>query len=251
MPLVIDASTPAAHITNQSTATNTSNSFTPPDSPLIVVLYPADTTGGTGPAQPTISSSPSQTWVLDGWDFRDTGSPVTDGQTAVWHAVVTGTPGASTVSVVNKASTGSLDAVVMPLVFTGHDPAGPIGATDKNRQLGGTSLTDSYVGTVDGGQGLMVVSDWSGNSTTAWAAATGCSFVQSGGSDLKGSTFGISYAVLQRTTADGTSGGSTSLGLTGLSTGGEYHWVMVEVISLEAGAKSHLVVVDGSSASNW
>lgn len=250
MPLVIDSSTPAAHITNQTTATNTCAAFTPPSDPLLLVLYPGDTTGGTGPATPSISSSPAQTWTLDGYDYRDTGSPTLDGQTAAWHSSVGGSPGSTTVSVVNHATSGFLDSVLMVLVFTGHDPAAPVGATDHNRQSSGTSLSDSYTATIDGGQGFMVISDWSGASTAAWTPATGCDFVQSAGTDLVGSTFGMSYAVIQRATADGVAGASTTLGLTGLTAGGQYHWVMVEVISLEAAAKARRVIVDGSSAAN-
>lgn len=250
MPLLIDSSTPAAHITNQTTATNTCAAFTPPSDPLLLVLYPADTTTGAGQATPTISSSPAQTWTLDGYDYRNSGLPNLDGQTAAWHSSVAGSPGSTTVSVVNQATSGFLDSVLMVLVFTGHDPVAPIGATSHDRQSSGTSLSDSYTASIDGGQGFMVVSDWSGNSTAAWTPATGCSYVQSSGSNLVGSTFGISYAVIQRATADGVAGTSTTLGLTGLSSGGLYHWVMVEVISLEAAAKARRVIVDGSSAAN-
>ena len=44
----------------------------------------------------------------------------------------------------------------------------------------------------------------------------------------------ITYAILKRTDPDGILGVPTTLGLTGLVTGGQYHWVYLEIVSLEA-----------------
>jgi hypothetical protein len=75
----------------------------------------------------------------------------------------------------------------------------------------------------------MVVSDWSAIDTTNWVAATGCTIVDVG--TISGE---ISYAIVRRTDPDGVIGVSTTLGLTGLPTGGQFHWAYAEVISQEA-----------------
>lgn len=255
MPLVIDASSPAGHTT--SLQTNTTAAFTPPDSPLLLGLWAGNSLGGTGPtAGPAWSSSPGQSWVTDNWDQRDTGSPTEDGQSGIAHAVVVGTPGSTTVSVVNGA-TAFWDSILAVLVMTGHDPASPIGVEGGGRQGGGTTVTATFTASITGGQGFLVLSDWNAGSTAGWDVATGCSFVQSAGADLKGTIAGqVSYAVIRRTTADEVVGVSTSLGLTNLTSGGVYHWSYAEVISLEAGQAARAITSGGWSsavaqAANW
>jgi hypothetical protein len=240
MPLVIDGSSPAGHTT--STQTNTCAAFTPPDSPLLLGLWAGNSVGGTGPTSgPTWSSSPGQTWVRDNWDQRDTGSPTEDGQSSIGHALVTGTPGSTTVSVVNNA-TSFWDSILSVLVMTGHDPVDPIGVVGGGRQGGGTTVTATFTASIDGGQGFLCLSDWNAGATTGWAAASGCSFVQSAGADLKGTIAGqVSYAVVKRTTPDEVAGVSTSLGLTSLTSGGVYHWSYAEVISIEAAEAAQLL----------
>jgi hypothetical protein len=234
MPLVIDGSSPAGHTT--SGQTNTCAAFTPPDSPLLLALWAGNSVGGTGPTSgPAFSSSPGQTWVRDNWDQRDTGTPTEDGQSSIGHALVTGTPGSTTVSVVNNA-TSFWDSILSVLVLTGHDPGSPIGVTGGGRQGGGTTVTVTYTASIDGGQGFLCLSDWNAGSTTGWAAASGCTMI------AKGTIAGqISYAVVQRTSPDEVSGVSTSLGLTSLTSGGVYHWSYAEVISVEAAAAAQLL----------
>lgn len=245
MPLVIDGSSPATHYV--AAQTNTCAAFTPPDSPLLLALWAADSVGGTGPPTPTVSSSPAQTWTKDAWDFRDSGSPVEDGQAAAFHAAVTGTPGSTTVSVVNGVTNPTFyDSFLAVLVMTGHDPTTPVGVSGGGRQAAGSTLTVTFTASIDGGQGFMAVSDWNASSVTTWAAASGCTIIDK--IQIAGQ---ISYAILQRTSPDEVAGASTSLGLTGLIAGAQYHWAYVEVISLEAAAAHRVVVVDGSSAANW
>lgn len=227
MALVIDSSSPAAAVGDFLSQYTTTAPFSPPASPLLICLAALDVDfPPTDPTTVNISSSPAQTWTRDAWDHRSSGLPTEDGQAAFWHAVITGTPGSSTVTVQNQYSAPS---IVKVLVITGHDPVAPIGAAHGGRQGSGSSLSDSYTASITGGQGFMVVADWAAGSTAGWTAATDCTVLDKG--TISGS---ISYAVLQRTAPDGVLGVSTSLGLTGLPTGGVYHWVIAEVISLEA-----------------
>jgi hypothetical protein len=229
MALAIDSSSPAASVA--TTQNNTCASFTPPDSPLLLAAWAGDSKANTDPpAAPSPSSSPAQTWSTYVWDHRSSGSsPVLDGQTAFFAALVAGTPGASTVSILNGENTISFGSVLKPYVITGHDPVAPIGATGSGRANTASSISGSYVGTIDGGQGFMVVSDWDATSSTPWTAASGCTILN------KGTITGeISYAVIQRTSADGVAGQTTTLGMSGLGGIGSFHYSFLEVISAEA-----------------
>jgi hypothetical protein len=245
MPLTIDGSSPAAH--TSAPATNTCASFNPPDDSLLLVPWVGDSQGFDPGGNPAISSSPAQSWVLDNYDHSNSGSPVLDGQSAIWHAVVVGTAGATTVSVTNQASV-SFDSMMAPLVVLGHDPVTPVGVTGGGRQSGGTTITQSFTASIDGGQGVLIVCDWNASDVTTWAAATGCTIISKGTNPSQ-----ISYAAVRRTAADEVAGVSTSLGLIGLVSGGIYHWSYAEVISLEAAAAARFrtVIVDGSNAANW
>lgn len=228
MALVIDGSSPAASVA--TTVTNTCAAFTPPDSPLLLGAWSGDSKGNTDPpSAPAGSSSPSQSWTRYVWDHRASGSPNLDGQTAFFAALVVGTPGSTTVSVVNGESTQSFGSVLKVYVITGHDPVAPIGASGSNRANTASSISGSYTATITGGQGFMVVSDWDATDSTPWTAASGCTILD------KGTVSGeISYAVIQRTTADGVLGNSTTLGMSGLGGIGSFHYSYLEVISLEA-----------------
>lgn len=227
MALVIDGSSPVAH--QASAQTNTSAAFSPPDDPLLVALWAGDSATGVVPSTPTLAASPAQTWTADAWDKLDSGTPgAVDGQAMFAHAVVVGSPGSTTVSITNGAAS-AFSSILKVLVMLGHDPAGPVGVTGGGRQLGGSSISVSFIASITGGQGFMAVSDWNAGATSGWAADTDCSIVDKG--TLAGS---ISYAVLQRTDPDEVVGVSTSLGLVGLPPGGIYHWAYAEVISLEA-----------------
>lgn len=226
MPLVVDSSSPAAH--TSTAQTNTCASFTPPADTLLLALW-AGNTGGSDPPAPSISSSPSQSWSRDAWDHFLSGSPGMNGQAAFFEAVAAGSPGATTVTVTNGQTVSQFSSTLSVLVMTGADPGNPVGTAVGGRQQSGSSLSASYTASITGGQGFFVVCDWQALSTSTWAAATGCTILQKG--TLAGE---ISYGVVQRTTADGVNGVTTTLGITGLVTGGDYHWCVAEVISIEA-----------------
>lgn len=246
MPLVIDGSSPTAHVV-VGDPTNTCAAFDPPDSPLLLGMWAGDSIGNA--LAPVVSSSPAQTWVQDGFDAEGSGTPTQPGQAAIFHAVVAGTPGSSTVTFVNWDTSASSGSILKVYVLTGHDPVAPIGATSHGRQAGGSALSASYTGSIDGGQGFLVISDWSAGATSGWTADSGCTI------EDKGTVTGeISYAVVRRTSPDGLLGVSTSVGVSGLPTGGQYHWVIAEVISLEAAqaaGRSALLQQQFAQASNW
>jgi hypothetical protein len=244
MPLAIDASSPAVH--SSTAADNVSASFTPPDASLVLSTWGCDTDTGVDPGSPTPSDSASHTWVTDGWDHRASGVPTVNGQAGAFHTYLAASSGAMTVDILT-GTLGTYGSIQKVYVITGADPGTPVALAQGGRQSSGTSISDSYTAAITGGQGFMVVADWAGVSTAAWTAAGGCTMVDKG--TLSGS---IGYAVLQRTTADDVLGAATTMGLTGLSTGGQYHWVLLEVVSVEAAsARFRTVVVGGDAASNW
>lgn len=238
MALVQDASSPATSINVQSVQANTCLSFGPPDDPLFLALWAGDSTGGTGPATPTMASFPAQSWTVDARDYRDTGSPVVDGQAAVGHAVATGPVSASTVTVTNMAASGSRDSALRVIVMTGHDPATPIGVTATGRQSSGTSLSASATATATGSWSFWVVADWNQGDPTGWTEGAGQTMIE------KGVTFGISYAIVQRSSADGVATATISFSLSGLPSGGQYHWVLVEVVPDPAAVDVTTVATD-------
>jgi hypothetical protein len=226
--LVIDASTPAG-VAASATQDAVTASFTPPDSPLLLALWAGNTFTTTVPA-PSISSSPAQSWTSDVFDRGDSGSPTVFGQAALWHVAITGSPGASTVDAQNGDANSSFwQSLLKVVVLTGHDPVAPIGVNGGGRQNSGSTITQSFTASIDGGQGFMVICDWNANSMAGVSAASGCTLIDTG--TIAGQ---ISYITLWRTIPDETAGVSTSLGVTGLVTGGQYHWAYAEVISLAA-----------------
>lgn len=247
MALVIDASSPAGHVT--TTQTNTCAAFVPPSDPLLLSLWSADSSAG-NVLPSTITSSPAQTWIADAFSaqqFPETGT--SQGQAAIWHALPVGSTGSMTISVANWATGGSY---LQSFVITGHDPVAPIGVTGGGLQTGGSSFTQTYTGSIDGGQGFLVLTDWSALSMTGVTPATGCSILNKG--TIAGA---ISYLILQRTDPDGVAGGTTTLGVANLVAGGAYRWAYAEVISLAARLAS-LNTVSGTSpvtarhqAANW
>jgi hypothetical protein len=227
--LVIDASSPAT--TTGAGGTNTTGSFTPPADPLLLNMWAADNAGGSADPS-TISSSPGQTWAADAFSAYNTVGPNTvRGQSAIWHATPVGSTGPMTVSVTNWAT--GYTSFMQLFVITGHDPVAPLGHTGPGWQLSGSSVSASYTGTIDGGQGFLVICDWAAGSSAGVTAASGCTILFKG--TLPGS---ISYYTVQRTIPDGVAGATTTLGVSGLVTGGEYHWCYAEVISVEAAAAS-------------
>lgn len=226
--LVIDSSTPPSHTAAAGFPANTCAAFSPPADPLLLVAWAGNSQANV--TTPGIASSPSQTWVTDGWDREASGSPTMPGQAAMFHAVITGTPGSSTVTVTNQEPNSTFQSSMMKVyVITGHDPVTPVGAVNHDRQSDGSTLSDSYVASITGGQGFMVICDWNAGSVAGWTADSGCTI------EDKGTFTGeISYAVVRRTDPDGVNGAATSVGISGLPAGGQYHWVIAEVISLEA-----------------
>lgn len=229
MALVIDGSSPAAAVTNSQA--NPSAAFTPPDDALLLACWAGDTSLGGSPSAPSVGSSPSQSWTTDVWDSRASGSPAVDGQAAVFHAVLVGaSPGSTVVTVTNGQPTSSFGSILKVYAITGHDPVAPIGVSGGGRSAPATSLSASYTGSINGGQGFMIFSDWSANDPSSWIPMSGCTVEDRG--IITGE---ISYAVVRRTAPDGVLGAGTTMGLTGLSLGStDWHWAYAEVISLEA-----------------
>jgi hypothetical protein len=143
--------------------------------------------------------------------------------------LVTSAPGATTVAVTNGEATFNTDSILKVFVITGHDPVTPIGGIDSNRQDSGSSLSDTYTATISGSQGFMVICDYNAGDPTGWTPTSGCTIT-----DIGTNAGWITYAVVQRTSPDGILGVPTPIGLTGLPTGGQYHWVIVEVVSHDA-----------------
>lgn len=228
MALSIDSSSPATSTT--ALRTNTV-AFTPPDSPLLLAAWAGDSRGNVDPpAAPAPTSVPGETWTTYVWDHRSSGSsPALDGQTAFFASLITGTLGASSLSVLNGEDTFSFGSALKLYIILGHDPVAPIGASGSGRANTASSISGSYTATINGGQGFMVVSDWDATSSTPWAAASGCTILNKG--TISGE---ISYAVIQRTTADGVAGQNTTLGMSGLGGVGSFHYSFLEVISQEA-----------------
>lgn len=228
MALVIDASTPPVATGNVVLSLNTAT-FTPPDDILLLAMWCGDSAAGVDPSTPSVSDTTSLSWTTDIWDHRTSGSPTLDGQAAVFHALAGASGGSMHVTTTSGSGGASTTQAYSCYVITGHDPVAPLGTVGANRQSSGSSLSDGYTASITGGQGFMVVCDWNAGSTTGWTPATGCTLLDSG-------TLGglISYGVVQRTAPDGVVGVTTTLGLTGLVTGGQYHWALAEVISLEA-----------------
>jgi hypothetical protein len=228
MALVIDASTPAVATGNVTLNLNTAT-FTPPDNVLLLAMWCGDSASAVDPSTPSIADSTGLSWSTDIWDHRTSGTPTLDGQAAVFHALAGASGGSMHVTATSGSGGVSTTQAYSCYVITGHDPVAPLGTVGANRQNSGSSLSDGYTASITGGQGFMVVCDWAANSTSTWAAATGCTLL------AKGTLGGlISYGVVQRTAPDGVVGVTTTLGLTGLVTGGQYHWTLAEVISLEA-----------------
>lgn len=225
--LVIDASSPPTSVA--STRTNTTAAFTPPSASVLLGLWAGDASTANSPPDPNVADNlTALDWSQDVMDHYSSGSPSCNGQAAIVHALCGSSPGSMTVTVTN-GQTSTAGSAWKIYVLTGHNPAGPLGVVGGGRQLSGSSLSASYTGSITGGQGFMVVEDWSANSSATWAAASGCTILNSG--TITGE---ISYAMIQRTNPDGVRGATTTMGLTGLLTAGEYHWAYAEVISLDA-----------------
>ena len=179
---------------------------------------------------PNASSSPSHTWTRDAWDRWGTGSPQVNGQAAFFSSVITGTPGSHTVSVLNGSpAVGQTGAILKVYALTGHDPAGPIGQSGGGRAASPTSITASYVASITGGQGFMVVSDWMATDPADWTVSGGCTIVDRGVNGIE-----TSYMMLRRTDPDGVYGAATAMTVSGFLGATEIHYAYVEVISLEA-----------------
>jgi hypothetical protein len=71
----------------------------------------------------------------------------------------------------------------------------------------------------------MVISDWDAGDTTLWTPGAGAEVIDSGTPAGQ-----FSYMFLQRSAADGVSGVSTSISVSGLAATGEYHFSLVEVV---------------------
>ena len=250
MALVIDASSPAAHTT--TTGTNTTAAFTPPSDPLLLAMWAGDSDAGATVAASTITSSPSQTWTNDAFSGYDVSDLLSGAWAAdeIWHALPSGSPGSTTVTVVN--ANRSLASALQVFVITGHDSVAPIGAKGESAQVAGTTVDASYTATITGGQGFMILSDWNAHSLTGATPAAGNTILSTG--IIAGS---ISYLTMRRTDPDGVLGDTTTMSISTLPASASWRWAYVEVISEEAAQAAHHLPIGSRRttakhhAANW
>jgi hypothetical protein len=251
MALVIDASSPAAHTT--TTGTNTTAAFTPVADALLLAMWAGDTDAGSSTNPSTFTSSPSQTWVLDAFSGYDSSDLLSGAWAAdqIGHALLTGSPGSTTVQIVN-ANPSSLASALQVFVITGHSVAAPIGADGQGAQVAGSSVAVSYTGTIDGGQGFMILSDWGAHSLASVSPAAGNTVLSTG--IIAGS---ISYLTMRRTDPDGLLGVTTTMTVSSLPGSGSWRWAYAEVVSEEAAQAAHHLPIGSRRvtakhhAANW
>lgn len=121
MALAIDASSPA--VVQNTSATTTTASFSPPSASALVAFVMADAGTGATDEACTVSSTGGLAWTLA---KRHNGSP--GALVEVWSAYASSAPGSITVSVTDNK--GSVAKRLDVKVFTGADPA-VIGATNS------------------------------------------------------------------------------------------------------------------------
>lgn len=217
--LAIDGSSPATVTGNPTTTTA---SFTPPDDAVLVIGWSGNSDLGVTPPTPTITDNLGVhlTYTLAGHSTRaDTGAHP-DGQAAMWTAQV-GLSAAMTVTVTNNAATAR-HAALNVWVVTGA----AVGTVGKGcNGFAATTVVQSYTATADDSQGFMAVCDWDTAGTET--AGSGCTMDSS--SSIAGQ---ISYGFLQRTVADGSNGGLTTLTSDLPGSSASLNWVYAELTPL-------------------
>lgn len=233
MALAIDTSTPAVVTnSNNSTATITTASFTPPAGSLLLIRWAGNTQTAVAPSSPTITDSLGAhlTYTLLDWQSR-ADSPTREAQAACWWAVV-GSSAAMTVTVTSGAASGSRVSALHVTVITGQH-ATPIGAHGKLGSASTASIAQSYTASASSGWGFIAAADW--DDKGAQTAGTGCTLTNGGSASITGQ---ISYAFARRTSADDVNGNANSLNLTLPGTSTNLAWVYAEVLPAAAAATS-------------
>lgn len=228
MALAIDASSPA--VATSSTATSTTASHTPPAGSLSLDLWSGNTHTAHNPATPTITDNLGAhlTYTLNDWQSR-ADSPNREGQAADWTAPVA-TSAAMTVSATSGVAAGDSEKhnALQVQVITGQH-ATPVGAHGKSGSASASTIAQSYTATATGSQGFIAVCDWTVAGTMT--AGTGCTLI------AQGSVAGqFNYGFFRRTTADGTSGGTTTLNVNIGGTSTDLEWTYVEIVPAGGGS---------------
>lgn len=233
MALALDASTPAIAVNTSTTvATVTTGSFTPPSGSLILVRWSGDT-ATSPPATPSITDNLGVHLTYAPTDWQSSAdSPVVNGQSATWWAVV-GTSAAMTITVTSGTVSGHRASSLCVSVITGQHATTPIGTTSHGKagSASATSIAQNFTGTAANSWGFIGVTDWDALGTMT--AGTGMTTTTGGASTIAGQ---ISYGFLSRTTADGTNGGTTTLNVTIPGTSTALNWTYVEVIPVAGAA---------------
>lgn len=227
MALAIDASTPAAAVATNTTATSqtaTTASFTPPANSLLVVLFSVD-----GPSSGTVTRSATDNLGVHlSYSERVAAlpldSPVTGGGVIIWTAPVTSSA-AMTVSATATTNSGAADCYLQVVVVTGGGSTPTVGATGKAASAtASTSIAASYTATAAGSWGFAGVHDW--NATGSMTAGTGCTVISTGTPNATLSSYGFA----RRTTADGVSGSATTITVNMGGSSSAKHIALVEIL---------------------
>lgn len=225
MPLVIDGATPAIAVQSTgSVATCATASFTPPDGAVLLIRYSANTIDPVDPGNPTITDNLGVHLTYTSIDIgKRPDTPAADGQVATWTAVVASSA-AMTITVTNGAASPNRHAALAVTVLTGADTSTPVGAHGKTSSATNiAAIAQNFTGTRAGSQGFLVVADWF--DAGAESAGTGCTL--EGSADVAAN---YTYAFIKRTTADGTSGGTTTLNATLPGNSSNIRWAWVEIL---------------------
>lgn len=229
--LTVDAGSPAAVTqANDTTATLATASFTAPTNSLLVAIWAANTAAGVDPATPTISGG-GLTWTLQQWKHRADGvSPTVDAEVAIWTAP-NASSGSVTVTVTSGVGATRNEAALQ--VFAVVDSGGgmpAVGTSGKFSNTGITLISQGYTATVTGSLGFMPVCDFDAFSGS-WTAGSGTTVTSSG---VVGSTHTVGYGFLQRTTADGVAGVTTTISATTSFSSTNLGWAWVEITPVPA-----------------
>ena len=232
MALAIDGSSPAIVTqTNNTIATLTTGSFTPPAGSLLLVLWSADAL--TNPSAPSITDSLGVplTYTLTDWKNRADASPTVFGQCAAWTAPVGAGGTSMTVTVTSGAVSGDRTAALCVLVITGADTSSPQGVHNKSGSTSASTIAQNYTAQATNGWGFICVCDFDG--LAAQSAGTGCTLI---GSATVATSF--TYGFVRRTSADDVNGNTNTLNVTIGGTSTNLNWVYVEIKPAAAGGGS-------------
>lgn len=220
MGLAIDASSPS--VFTSSVAAATSASFTPPLGSLLVVRMAANSTNGVNPSTPTITDNRGVplTYTLQVWRSRVDGSPVIDGQCAIWTAPVT----SSVAMTVTVTTSGAAHKGCRIDVITGHHRTNPIGVFGKAGSASASSISQNYTAAASAGQGFMSILDW--DALGAMTAGSGCTLDGTGDVGVGQ----ISYGFVRRTQADDRGGVANTLNGSPNGTSTALNWCWLEIL---------------------